>query len=113
MCLSQLGELNLCKMIWLDNSITNTIHRHNPLFTFLMTGFFLNQILRPQFAFGYDVNSEFPPLWSQFTYAMSPSTEIRIGSVLYMGSKFKESHLVLNKYADRNVFYTRFRYWFL
>lgn len=99
--------------VWLDDSITQRVHHWNPVLTFVATGFFLNNLFRPWIAAGYDVNSEFPLVWLQGTYFVTKNIEVRLGEILYLGSRYNESFIFLNKYADRDTLFLRMRYWFL
>jgi hypothetical protein len=104
---------NVVAQMWITDVLRTRVHYWNPVFTFVATGFFLNNQLRPWIAAAYDVNSSFPVLWLQGTYALTPNLEVRIGEILYMGSRFNGSFLLLDKYADRDTFFVRLRYWFI
>ena len=99
--------------IGLLDSITDRMQHWNPVFTFVATGFFLNNVFRPWIAAGYDVNAQFPILWLQGTYFLTSQIELRIGEIMYLGSQQNESFIFLHKYADRDTLFVRFRYWFL
>jgi hypothetical protein len=94
-------------------SITDREQHWNPIFTFVATGFFLNNLFRPWIAAGYDVNAEFPLLWLQGTYFISKKVAVRVGSIQYFGSGRAESFLYLNKYADRDTLFARLTYYLL
>ena len=96
--------------IGLLDSITDRMHHWNPMITFLATGFFVQQRLRPTIAFGYDLNDQFPVLWAQAEYNIGQRWTVRLGEVLYMGSKHAEQFLYLNKYADRDTLFLRVTY---
>jgi hypothetical protein len=95
------------------DSPSDRMQHWNPIFTAVATGYFVQQRLRPWIAAAYDVNAEFPILWVQGTYALSRRLELRVGEVLYLGSRRSESFLFLHKYADRDTFFVRLAYWFL
>jgi hypothetical protein len=99
--------------IGLLDSVTDRMHNFNPIFTMVATGFFVNQRLRPLFAFGYDVNDAFPTLWMQAEYNIGARWAVRLGDVLYMGSKMSEAFLYLNKYADRDTLFLRLTYFLI
>ena len=94
-------------------SITNRHQHFNPILTWIMTGFFMNDKLRPTLAFAYETNTQFPVAWLQAQYFINEEIQIRLGSVLYLGSMRDENFLLLNKYADRDTTYLRFTYFFL
>ena len=91
-------------------SITDRMQHWNPLFTFLATGFFVNSRFRPTLAAAYDVNAEFPVFWLQAEYHLTRRWTVRAGDILYAGSRFAESFLFLNKYADRDTLFLRLTY---
>ena len=99
--------------IGLLDSVTDRMQHWNPVFTFVATGFFLNNLFRPWVAAGYDVNAEFPLVWLQGTYFLSPQLQLRIGDIMYLGSKQNESFLFLHKYADRDTLFLRLTYYFI
>jgi hypothetical protein len=99
--------------IGLLDSWTDRMHTWNPVLTFVMTGFFLNNVFRPFIAAGYDVNDKFPILWLQGTYFVTPKLSVRVGEILYMGSEYRESFLFLHKYADRDTLFLRLTYYLL
>ena len=99
--------------IGLLDSITDRQHHWNPMVTFLATGFFLQQRFRPILAAGYDVNDQFPVFWLQGEYNIGTRWSLRIGEVLYAGSKHAEQFLYLNKYADRDTFFVRLTYFLI
>jgi hypothetical protein len=94
----------------ITGSITDRMQHWNPLFTFLATGYFVNSRLRPIVAAAYDANAEFPIFWVQAEWFATKRASFRIGEVLYAGSKFAESFLFLNKYADRDTLYVEVAY---
>jgi hypothetical protein len=85
----------------------------NPVLTYVMTGFFMNDKLRPFIAAGYDVNAKFPVFWTQFEYYLTPKLSIRIADIEYVGSRNAESFLFLHKYADRDTLFARLTYFLL
>jgi hypothetical protein len=99
--------------IGLLDSVTDRMHHFNPLLTYVMTGFFLNNVFRPWIAVGYDVNDRFPLLWLQGTYFLTPRLALRIGEILYLGSRHAESFVFLHKYADRDTLFFRLTYFLL
>ncbi|MGH7858671.1 MAG: hypothetical protein ACREQY_15205, partial [Candidatus Binatia bacterium] len=99
--------------IGLLDSITDRMHHWNPMATFLATGFFVQQRFRPILAFGYDVNDSFPVMWLQGEYNIGTRWTLRVGEVLYAGSKHAEQFLYLNKYADRDTFFVRLTYFLI
>ncbi|MGH7804007.1 MAG: hypothetical protein ACREQJ_06635, partial [Candidatus Binatia bacterium] len=99
--------------IGLLDSWTDRMHSFNPVFSFVATGFFLNNLFRPFIAAAYDVNDEHPILWLQGTYFVTPQLALRVGEILYMGSRFSESFLFLHKYADRDTTFVRLTYYLL
>ena len=99
--------------IGLTDSVSDRQHQWNPIFTTLLTGFFVSNRLRPLVAFSYEVNHESPILWMQAEYNLGERTSIRIGEILYMGSKNSESPLLLHRYADRDTLFLRFTYYLI
>ena len=99
--------------IGLLDSVTDRQHQWNPIFTSLATGFFVNQRLRPTLAFSYDVNDAFPVLWLQAEYNIGTRWAVRVGDVLYLGSKNAETFLFLHRYADRDNLYLRLTYFLI
>jgi hypothetical protein len=95
------------------DSPSDRMQHWNPVFTLVATGFFLNNVFRPWIAAGYDVNAEFPLLWLQGTYFVTPRLQVRVGEILYLGSKHSESFLFLHRYADRDTFFLRLTYWLI
>ena len=104
---------NVKGQIGLLDSLTDRQYHFNPVLTYVMTGFFNNNRLRPFIAVGYDVNVEFPVLWAQFEYYVTPKLAVRIGDIEYLGSRYNESFLFLHKYADRDNVFARLTYYFL
>ncbi|MGH7898373.1 MAG: hypothetical protein ACREQQ_10500 [Candidatus Binatia bacterium] len=99
--------------IGLTDSVTDREQHFNPLFTFVATGFFVQQRFRPYIALAYDVNSRFPVAWLQGEYNIGKRWSVRIGDVMYLGSKNAEGFLPLNKYADRDNLFVRVTYFLL
>ncbi len=86
----------------------------NPFFTVSGSGFFLHQTLAPIWAVAADASTGFTPLFFlQIKYFITPKLELRVGEVLYMGSKNAENPSGLNYYADRDNFYFRLTYYLL
>jgi hypothetical protein len=96
--------------VGLTGSITDRQNQWNPLLTFLATGYFLSSRLRPVLAAAYDVNAQLPVFWLQGEYFVSRRWTVRLGEVLYAGSRHAESFLFLNHYADRDTLYLRVSY---
>jgi hypothetical protein len=96
-----------------DFSITNRHMHWNPILTWIQTGFFLRERLRPTIALAYEVDTGVPVAWLQLQYFITPRLQLRIGEVNYMGTNRKENFLFLNKYSDRDTSYLRFTYFFL
>ena len=92
-------------------SYTNRFQHFNPFFTVSGTGFFLHQTFRPTWAVAYDVNQNTPLFYVQGAYFLTPALELRIGEVIYAGSKRNEDNNALNYYADRDTFYIRLTYY--
>jgi hypothetical protein len=101
---SQLGQ---------DFSLTNRHQHWNPILTWIMTGFFDKSRLRPTVAYAHDVNQAFNVLWLQAQYYVLPQLQIRLGTVLYLGSEMDETFLYLHKYANRDSHYLRLTYFLL
>ncbi len=99
--------------IGLGDSVTDRMQQFNPLLTFVATGFFVQQRLRPFISAGYDINAKFPFLWAQAEYNIGKRWSIRVGEVNWFGSKNAESFLYLNKYADRDNLFIRITYFLL
>ncbi len=99
--------------IGLLDSVTDRQQQFNPLFTFVATGFFVQQRLRPWISLGYDVNGKFPFAWLQAEYNIGKSWTVRAGDVIWMGSKNAETFLPFNKYADRDNLFVRITYYLL
>jgi len=95
------------------DSVTDRMYQFNPVLTYVMTGFFYNDRLRPFIAAGYDVNVKFPVTWLQAEYYVTPKVSVKIGDIEYLGSKNAESFLFLNKYADRDTFFVKATYFLL
>jgi hypothetical protein len=99
--------------IGLLDSVTDRMQHYNPVLTYVMTGFFMNQKLRPFWAYGYDVNAQTHVAWLQMQYFLTNKFAIRFGDIMYMGSKDAESFLFLHKYADRDNLFVRLEYYLL
>ena len=99
--------------IGLLDSVTDRMQHFNPVLTYVMTGFFMHEKFRPWIAYGYDVNADFHAFWLQGEYFLRSDLSLRIGEILYTGSRFNESFLFLHKYADRDTFFARLTYYFL
>jgi hypothetical protein len=104
---------NVSNQLGQDFSLTNRHEHWNPMLTWIMTGFFMHETLRPTLAFAYETDTSFPVLWLQAQYFLSPRLQVRVGEVNYMGSAHAENFLFLNKYSDRDTTYVRFTYFFL
>jgi hypothetical protein len=104
---------NVRRTIGLLDSPTDRQQQFNPVLTYVMTGFFNNDRLRPFIAAGYDVNAKFPVTWVQAEYFVNPKLSVKIGDIEYMGSSHAESFLFLNKYADRDTFFVKATYFLL
>ena len=99
--------------VGLTTSFTDRQQHWHPLFTFAMTGFFMNQRLRPYMAFGYEVNQAFPLAIFQADYYLTEDLAVRVGEVLYMGSTQAQVNSFLNYYANRDTTYIRLTYFLL
>ncbi|MGH7805603.1 MAG: hypothetical protein ACREQJ_14740, partial [Candidatus Binatia bacterium] len=99
--------------IGITYSLTDRMHHWNPLATFLATGYFVNSRLRPILAAAYDVNDQFPIFWLQGEWFFDQHWTVKVGEVLYAGSRNAESFVFLNKYADRDTFFVQLSYWLL
>jgi hypothetical protein len=86
------------------------MRRWNNTLTFLGTGFFMAGKLRPQIAAGYDMEAQFPVLWAKADYHFTPRLTVQISTTQYMGSQLSNSHLFLQKFADRDTTSLRFVY---
>lgn len=104
---------NVSQQLGQNFSLTNRHQHWNPILTWIMTGFFVNDKLRPTIALAYDMNAEFPVAWLQAQYYVTDELQVRVGEVAYLGSSHKESFLLLNKYSDRDTAYIRLTYFFL
>jgi hypothetical protein len=97
-----------------SGSFTNKYNHWNPFFTLSGSGFFMNQRLAPIWAFAADAATGFTPLFFlQIKYFITPKIELRLGEVLYMGSRKNEDPGGLHYYADRDNFYVRLTYYLL
>jgi hypothetical protein len=99
--------------IGLGDSVTDREQQFNPLLTFVATGFFVQQRLRPWIALGYEVDTSFPFAWLQAEYNIGKRWTVRAGEVLWLGSRHAENFLFLNKYADRDELFLRLTYYLL
>jgi hypothetical protein len=99
--------------VGLTTSFSDRSQHWNPLLTFAMTGFFMNQRLRPYMAFGYEVNQDFPLAIFQADYFLTEKLVVRLGEVLYMGSTQAQVNSFLNYYANRDTTYLRLTYFLL
>ena len=104
---------NVSSQIGLSDSPTDRQMHWNPVFTTLLTGFFVNNRLRPWVSFAYEVNFNNPILWLQAEYNIGARWSVRVGEILYMGSKNAESPLLLHRYADRDNFFIRITYFLI
>jgi len=96
-----------------DNSasFSNRYQTWNPFFTLSGTGFFLHQTFRPTWAVAADASDKFTPLfYVQGAYFLTPKLEMRLGEILYAGSRRNEDPGGLHYYADRDTLYIRFTY---
>ncbi len=96
-----------------NTSFTNRMHHFNPLLTYAMTGFFMNQRLRPTLIAALDVNEMFPLFVLQAQYYITPKLELRVGEIIYAGSKNDETNSGLHFYADRDTLFARITYFLL
>jgi hypothetical protein len=103
-----------------DDSVSNSgsfvakYNHWNPFFTLSGSGFFMNQRLAPIWAVAADASSGFTPLFFlQIKYFITPKVELRLGEVLYMGSRKNYDPGGLSYYADRDNFYVRLTYYLL
>jgi hypothetical protein len=97
-----------------SGSYTFRYSHWNPFFTVSGSGFFLHQTLAPIWAVAADASNKFWPLFFlQIKYFITPKLEIRLGEVLYMGSRKQQVDSGLNYYADRDNFYVRLTYYLL
>ena len=104
---------NVSSQIGLTDSPTDRQSHWNPVFTTLLTGFFVNNRLRPWMSFAYEVNHEMPILWLQAEYNIGTRWSVRAGEILYLGSKNSESPLLLHRYADRDNLFIRITYFLI
>jgi hypothetical protein len=104
---------NVSHQLGQDFSLTNRHEHWNPILTWIMTGFFMHERMRPTIAAAYEVDTSFPVLWLQLQYFLTNQLQVRVGEVNYMGSAHAENFLLLNKYSDRDTSYVRFTYFFL
>lgn len=95
-----------------DNSasFTNRYQTWNPFFTLSGTGFFLHQTFRPLWAVAFDPNQLTPLFYVQAAYFMTPKLELKVGEILYAGSKSAEDGGGLHYYADRDTLFFRLTY---
>ncbi len=91
-------------------SITDRPQHWNPLLTFMATGYFVNSRFRPTFAAAYDVAVSFPVFWMQGEVYLADRWTLRLGDVIYAGSKHAESFVLLNHYADRDTLFFQISY---
>jgi hypothetical protein len=91
-------------------SFTNRYQHWNPFFTLSGTGFFMYQRFRPVLAFAYDPNQQVPLFYVQGAYFVTPKLEVRVGEILYAGSRRAEDNGGLHYYADRDTFFIRLTY---
>ena len=103
-----------------DDSVSNSgsyvakYNHWNPFFTVSGSGFFMNQRLAPIWAVAADASTGFTPLFFlQIKYFITPKIELRLGEVLYMGSRKNYDPGGLAYYADRDNFYVRLTYYLL
>jgi hypothetical protein len=94
-------------------SLYDRTQHWNPLLTFSMTGFFLNNRFRPTLSAGYEVNQSFPLFITQFDYYMTPRISFRVGEIVYAGSSRVMDRNFLAYYADRDTTYFRVIYYLL
>ncbi len=92
-------------------SYTDRFQHFNPFFTVSGTGFFLHQTFRPTWAVAYDTNQQVPLFFVQGAYFLSPKLELRIGEIIYAGSKRDQDNNFLYDYADRDTLYFRLTYY--
>lgn len=93
-----------------QTSFTNRVPQFNPVLTYAMSGFFLHQTVRPTIAAGLDINTMFPLFLIQSDYFLTEKLVVRMGEILYAGSKNAEDQLGLHFYADRDEFFVRLTY---
>lgn len=94
-------------------SVTDRHQHFNPIFTYVMTGFFAKDKLRPFIAVAYDVNADFWVSWVQAEWYFTDRLAMRIAEITYWGDKNSESFLFLNKYSDRDTLFLRFTYYLI
>lgn len=99
--------------IALSDSVTDRQQQWNPIFTSVLTGFFVGNRLRPFFSFAYEVNHSTPIAWLQAEYNIGTRWSVRATEVLYLGSRNAESPLLLHRYADRDNLFLRITYYLI
>jgi len=93
-------------------SFSNRFQQWNPFFTVSGSGFFLHQKFSPILAVAVDASDKMTPLFfAQGKYFVTPKLEVRVGEILYAGSRFNEDPGGLHYYADRDNFYIRLTYY--
>src|SRR5262249_34097080 len=93
-----------------SGDFVNRYQHFNPFFTLSGTGFFMHQTFRPTWAIALDANQMTPLFFVQGAYFLTPKLEMRLGEVLYAGSKGAADNEGLFYYADRDTFYIRLTY---
>ena len=97
----------------LITSATDRMMTWNPVLTAAASGYFLGDRFRPYLAAAYDINVDFPLFLVQADFHLAQRWSLRLGEIIYAGSKNAESFLGLHKYADRDNLYVRIIYWIL
>jgi hypothetical protein len=86
----------------------------NPFLTLSGSGFFMHQTLAPIWAVATDLSNGITPLFFlQIKYFITPKVELRLGEVLYMGSRLNYNPSALNYYADRDNYSVRLTYYLM
>jgi hypothetical protein len=93
-----------------QTSFTNRVPQFNPVLTYAMSGFFLHQTVRPTIAAGLDINTMYPLFLIQSDYFLTEKLVVRLGEIIYAGSKNAEDQLGLHFYSGRDEFFVRLTY---
>jgi hypothetical protein len=91
-------------------SFSDRFQTWSPFFTLSGRGFFLHQTFHPRLTVALDTNQMVPLFFVQGGYFLTPKLEVKMGEILYAGSKRSQDSNFLYDYADRDTFYIRLTY---
>jgi hypothetical protein len=92
------------------SSFSDRYQTWNPFLTFVGTGLFMHANFRPTLAVALDANQMYPTFFFQGAYSVTRDLEVRLGEIIYAGSKNQEDNNFIHYYSDRDTFFFRLTY---